>query len=138
MRELALLLRAAATDSGEIVARNGGDECCVVFADTEKSRAIVRAERLRASRQPPVYALPTANRSRSERIEDWNSDEESEAASGSAPARTTPRIARVGENANRRAMYRARAGFTFARRLARDAYHHDSPRVMEQLARLVP
>jgi diguanylate cyclase (GGDEF)-like protein len=30
-------------------ARNGGDEFCVVFADTEKSRAIVRAERLRAS-----------------------------------------------------------------------------------------
>jgi diguanylate cyclase (GGDEF)-like protein len=49
LRELAVLLRAAATDPGDIVARNGGDEFCVVFADTEKSSAIVRAERLRAS-----------------------------------------------------------------------------------------
>jgi diguanylate cyclase (GGDEF)-like protein len=49
LRELAVLLRAAATDPADIVARNGGDEFCVVFADTEKSRAIVRAERLRAS-----------------------------------------------------------------------------------------
>jgi diguanylate cyclase (GGDEF)-like protein len=49
LRELAVLLRTAATDPGDIVARNGGDEFCVVFADTEKSRAIVRAEQLRAS-----------------------------------------------------------------------------------------
>src|SRR5450631_423706 len=49
LRELAVLLRAAATDPADLVARNGGDEFCVVFADTEKSRAIVRAERLRAS-----------------------------------------------------------------------------------------
>ena len=44
-----MLLRAAATDAGDLVARNGGDEFCVMFADTEKSSAIVRAERLRAS-----------------------------------------------------------------------------------------
>jgi diguanylate cyclase (GGDEF)-like protein len=49
LRELALLLRAAATEPGDIVARNSGDAFCVVFADSEKSRAIVRAERLRAS-----------------------------------------------------------------------------------------
>jgi diguanylate cyclase (GGDEF)-like protein len=49
LRELAVLLRAAATDPADLVARNGGDEFCVVFADSEKSRAIVRAERLRAS-----------------------------------------------------------------------------------------
>jgi diguanylate cyclase (GGDEF)-like protein len=49
LRELAVLLRAAATDPGDIVARNGGDEFCVVFADIEKSRTIERAERLRAS-----------------------------------------------------------------------------------------
>jgi diguanylate cyclase (GGDEF)-like protein len=49
LRELAQLFRAAATASGDIVARNGGDEFCVVFVDAEKSRAIERAERLRAS-----------------------------------------------------------------------------------------
>jgi diguanylate cyclase (GGDEF)-like protein len=49
LRELAHLLRAAATDPRDIVARNGGDEFCVVFTATEKSRAIERAERLRAS-----------------------------------------------------------------------------------------
>lgn len=49
LRELAQLLRAAATDPADIVARNGGDEFCVVFAGAEKSTAIERAERLRAS-----------------------------------------------------------------------------------------
>jgi diguanylate cyclase (GGDEF)-like protein len=49
LRELAVLLRAAATEPGDIVARNGGDEFCVVLVDAEKSRAIERAERLRAS-----------------------------------------------------------------------------------------
>jgi diguanylate cyclase (GGDEF)-like protein len=49
LRELAVLLRASTTDPADLVARNGGDEFCVVFADTEKSRAIERAERLRAS-----------------------------------------------------------------------------------------
>ncbi len=49
LRELAQLLRAAATDPADIVARNGGDEFCVVFADCEKSVAIERAGRLRAS-----------------------------------------------------------------------------------------
>lgn len=49
LRELAVLLRAAATEPGDIVARNGGDEFCVVFTDTEKSIAVERAERLRMS-----------------------------------------------------------------------------------------
>jgi diguanylate cyclase (GGDEF)-like protein len=49
LRELAVLLRAAATDQADLVARNGGDEFCVVLVDAEKSRAIERAERLRAS-----------------------------------------------------------------------------------------
>lgn len=49
LRELAVLLRASASDPADLVARNGGDEFCVVFADTEKSSAIERAKRLRAS-----------------------------------------------------------------------------------------
>jgi diguanylate cyclase (GGDEF)-like protein len=49
LRELAVLLRAAATDPADLVARNGGDEFCVVLAGAEKSRAVERAERLRAS-----------------------------------------------------------------------------------------
>ena len=49
LREHAVLLRASATEPGDIVARNGGDEFCVVLADAEKSRAIELAERLRAS-----------------------------------------------------------------------------------------
>jgi diguanylate cyclase (GGDEF)-like protein len=49
LRELAVLLRAAATEPGDIVARNGGDEFCVVLVDAEKPLAIERAERLRAS-----------------------------------------------------------------------------------------
>jgi diguanylate cyclase (GGDEF)-like protein len=49
LRELAILLRAAATDPADLVARNGGDEFCVVFAGSEKTRAIDRAERLRVS-----------------------------------------------------------------------------------------
>jgi diguanylate cyclase (GGDEF)-like protein len=46
LRALAGVLRAAATN-GDLVARNGGDEFCLVFDDTEKSRAIERAEALR-------------------------------------------------------------------------------------------
>jgi diguanylate cyclase (GGDEF)-like protein len=46
LRALAAALRTGA-GAGDLVARNGGDEFCVVFADTEKSRAIERAEALR-------------------------------------------------------------------------------------------
>jgi diguanylate cyclase (GGDEF)-like protein len=46
LRALATELRKAA-DAGDLVARNGGDEFCIVFADTEKSRAVERAEALR-------------------------------------------------------------------------------------------
>jgi diguanylate cyclase (GGDEF)-like protein len=49
LRELALLLRASATDPSDLVAHNGGDGFCVVLGDTKKARAIVHAERLRAS-----------------------------------------------------------------------------------------
>ncbi len=46
LRALAGVLRAAGS-ADDLVARNGGDEFCVVFADTEKSRAVERAEGLR-------------------------------------------------------------------------------------------
>jgi diguanylate cyclase (GGDEF)-like protein len=46
LRALARVLRNA-TQAGELAARNGGDEFCLVFIDTEKSQAIVRAEALR-------------------------------------------------------------------------------------------
>lgn len=46
LRALASVLRAAA-GSDDLVARNGGDEFCIVFVDTEKSRAVERAEALR-------------------------------------------------------------------------------------------
>jgi diguanylate cyclase (GGDEF)-like protein len=48
LRALARTLQRAA-GGGELVARNGGDEFCVVFVDTEKSAAIARAEALRAA-----------------------------------------------------------------------------------------
>lgn len=46
LRALAGVLRAAAA-AGDLAARNGGDEFCLVFEDTEKSRAVERAEGLR-------------------------------------------------------------------------------------------
>jgi diguanylate cyclase (GGDEF)-like protein len=46
LRALARVLRAACGDD-DLVARNGGDEFCIVFADTEKSRAVERAEAVR-------------------------------------------------------------------------------------------
>jgi diguanylate cyclase (GGDEF)-like protein len=46
LRALATELRNAASGD-DLVARNGGDEFCIVFADTEKSRAVERAELLR-------------------------------------------------------------------------------------------
>jgi diguanylate cyclase (GGDEF)-like protein len=48
LRALARTLHGAA-GADELVARNGGDEFCVVFVDTEKSAAIGRAEALRAA-----------------------------------------------------------------------------------------
>lgn len=46
LRALAGVLRASA-GSEDLVGRNGGDEFCIVFDDTEKSRAIERADVLR-------------------------------------------------------------------------------------------
>jgi diguanylate cyclase (GGDEF)-like protein len=46
LRAIARTLRGA-VDGDDLAARNGGDEFCLVFADTEKSTAVVRAERLR-------------------------------------------------------------------------------------------
>jgi diguanylate cyclase (GGDEF)-like protein len=57
LRALARVLRAAATGLDDIVARNGGDEFCLVFTDTEKSRAIERADALRTA----IAALDTSH-----------------------------------------------------------------------------
>jgi diguanylate cyclase (GGDEF)-like protein len=47
LRAIARCLRAAAGGPGDVAARNGGDEFCVVLAQTEKSAGIERAEALR-------------------------------------------------------------------------------------------
>ncbi|MGH7328564.1 MAG: GGDEF domain-containing protein, partial [Polyangiaceae bacterium] len=49
LRRLAGMLRAHAAGPEDLVARNGGDEFCVVWIDCEKSSAILRAESLRNS-----------------------------------------------------------------------------------------
>ena len=46
LRKLAAMLRAHATGPEDLVARNGGDEFCLVWADCEKSSAIRRAQAL--------------------------------------------------------------------------------------------
>jgi diguanylate cyclase (GGDEF)-like protein len=48
LRELAVVLRGAAAPERDLVARNGGDEFCLVFTETGKACAIERAEALRA------------------------------------------------------------------------------------------
>ena len=55
LRELAHVLRAAATPA-DLVARNGGDEFCIVFTETAKAAAVERAERLRAAIAAIDYA----------------------------------------------------------------------------------
>jgi diguanylate cyclase (GGDEF)-like protein len=47
LRELAAVLRSSASPERDLVARNGGDEFCIVFADTDKAAAIERADTLR-------------------------------------------------------------------------------------------
>jgi diguanylate cyclase (GGDEF)-like protein len=47
LRELAQQLRGAVRYERDLVARNGGDEFCVVFTETDKPTAIERAELLR-------------------------------------------------------------------------------------------
>jgi len=47
LRELAKVLRSAVTSEHDLVARNGGDEFCIVFTETDKATAIERAEDLR-------------------------------------------------------------------------------------------
>ncbi|HEY0396294.1 MAG TPA: GGDEF domain-containing protein [Candidatus Elarobacter sp.] len=54
LRELAGLLRNAASAHGDLVARNGGDEFCVVFAECDKATAIERAAALRRA----IAAMP--------------------------------------------------------------------------------
>ena len=41
------MLRSAARSEHDLVARNGGDEFCIVFAETDKATAIERADELR-------------------------------------------------------------------------------------------
>jgi diguanylate cyclase (GGDEF)-like protein len=48
LREIARVLRGAARCAADLVARNGGDEFCLVFTETDKAAAIERAEELRA------------------------------------------------------------------------------------------
>lgn len=47
LRALARTLHTSTFGAEELVARNGGDEFCLVFTETEKSHAIERAEALR-------------------------------------------------------------------------------------------
>ena len=47
LRALASVLRSAAASEHDLVARNGGDEFCVVFTETDKATAIERAGELR-------------------------------------------------------------------------------------------
>ncbi len=49
LRRIASLLQASARTPRDLVARNGGDEFCVVFFETEKSAAIERAHALGAA-----------------------------------------------------------------------------------------
>ncbi len=48
LREIAALLRRFARSTDDLIARNGGDEFCLVFNETEKADAIERAELVRA------------------------------------------------------------------------------------------
>jgi diguanylate cyclase (GGDEF)-like protein len=48
LRELARLLRGSVAYEADLVARNGGDEFCIVFTETDKATAIERAELVRA------------------------------------------------------------------------------------------
>jgi diguanylate cyclase (GGDEF)-like protein len=47
LRDLSGVLRSAASSEHDLVARNGGDEFCVVFTETDKATAVERAETLR-------------------------------------------------------------------------------------------
>jgi diguanylate cyclase (GGDEF)-like protein len=49
LRRLAAMLRGFATGPEDLVARNGGDEFCLVWSDCEKSRAVMRADELRCA-----------------------------------------------------------------------------------------
>jgi diguanylate cyclase (GGDEF)-like protein len=57
LRALARVLRSAASGPDDVVARNGGDEFCIVFTETEKSRAVERAGALRHA----IATLDTAH-----------------------------------------------------------------------------
>lgn len=72
LREVAGVLRAFAVPDCDLVARNGGDEFCIVFAATDKAAAVERADTLRARiasidtralrpEQPPVLVPITAS-----------------------------------------------------------------------------
>jgi GGDEF domain-containing protein len=106
LRELPVLLRAAATDPGDIVARNGGDEFCVAFSAAEKSKAIERAERLRASIADADFRGPHAPASSGEEVwikcrrHSWKSPTSSASTRCSFAATALPKNVQPNDDAN--------------------------------------
>lgn len=61
LRMLAGVLARAANEPGDFAGRNGGDEFCLVFTACEKSRALVRAERVRVAIGALTAQIPVSH-----------------------------------------------------------------------------
>jgi diguanylate cyclase (GGDEF)-like protein len=76
LRALAHLLRAEAQGEHDLVARNGGDEFCIVFGESGKADAIERAEALRrriaSTDFSPLRSATDTARCGSARTTSWN------------------------------------------------------------------